>query len=105
MVDAEGVRLGEAEAGWAVDLEAREFRSIRTNKALLERIARQTSGQLIELDELDDFAASLPARNVPITSAWVKPLWDLPGVLPGVFALVLMCFAGEWALRRWKGMP
>ncbi|MBW8039931.1 MAG: hypothetical protein FVQ85_08035 [Planctomycetes bacterium] len=105
VADAEAIQLGTAEAGWAVDLEAREFRSIRANRPLLEKIARQTSGQLIEINELDDFARNLPARSAPITTAWVKPLWDLPGVLPAVFLLVLICFAGEWALRRWKGMP
>ena len=105
VANAEAIQLGAAEAGWAVDLEAREFRSIQANRPLLEKIARQTSGQLIEINELDDFARSLPHRNVPVTTAWVKPLWDLPGVLPAVFLFVLICFAGEWALRRWKGMP
>ncbi|MHC4743546.1 MAG: glutamine amidotransferase [Planctomycetota bacterium] len=105
VADSEAIQLGSAETGWAVDLEAREFRSIKANRALLEKIARQTSGQLVEIDELGEFAERLPARNVPITTAWVKPLWDLPGVLPAVFAFVLLCFAGEWALRRWKGMP
>jgi hypothetical protein len=105
VADAEAIQLGTAETGWAVDLEAREFRTIRANRPLLEKIARQTSGQLIEINELDDFARNLPTRNAPITTAWVKPLWDLPGVLPVVFLFVLICFAGEWALRRWKGMP
>jgi len=105
VTDEKGNQLGQAEAGWAVDLEAQEFRSIRTNRALLERIARQTGGEVIELDKLDDFARSLPSRNVPVTTAWIKPLWDLPGVLPAIFTFILICFLGEWALRRWKGMP
>ncbi len=105
VTDEKGNQLGQAEAGWAVDLEAQEFRSIKTNRALLERIARQTGGEVIELDKLDDFARSLPSRNVPVTTAWIKPLWDLPGVLPAIFAFILICFVSEWALRRWKGMP
>ena len=60
---------------------------------------------MVELDELNDFARELPSRDVPITTTQVKPLWDLPGILPTIFLLALMCFAGEWALRRWKGMP
>ena len=103
--DGEAIQLGTAETGWAIDLEAREFRSIRPNRPLLEKIARQTSGELIELNELGDFVRSLPSRNAPITTAWVKPIWDLPGVLPALFLLVLICFAGEWAFRRWRGMP
>lgn len=105
VADAEAIQLGTAETGWAVDLEAQEFRSIRPNRALLEKIARQTSGQVIEISELEDFARSLPARNAPITTTWVKPLWDLPGVLPALFLLILICFAGEWALRRRRGLP
>ena len=105
VADAEAIQLGTAETGWAVDLEAQEFRSIRPNRALLEKIARQTSGQVIEIDELEGFARSLPARNAPVTTTWAKPLWDLPGVLPALFLLILFCFAGEWALRRRRGLP
>jgi hypothetical protein len=59
----------------------------------------------VELDELASFARELPSREVPITTTQIKPVWDLPGILPAVFLLTLICFAGEWALRRWKGMP
>jgi len=105
VTDANGLELGDAKTGWSVDLEANEFRSIGTNRPLLERIANQTGGSVIELDALDEFANNLPNRAAPITDTWVKPLWDLPGVLPAIFLFVLICFAGEWTLRRWKGMP
>ena len=105
VADTEGGRLGEAQAGWAVDLEGREFQSIRANRPLLEKIARQTGGRLVELDELDRFARDLPKREAPISEAWVRPLWDLPGVVPVVFLFALGCFVAEWALRRWKGLP
>jgi len=105
VTDADGLKVGDAETGWAVDLEAHEFRSIRTNRPLLERIAQQTGGKIIELDALEDFVHSLPSRDVPITDTWSKPLWDLQGILPAIFLFILMCFAGEWTLRRWKGMP
>jgi uncharacterized membrane protein len=103
--DAAGAAVGEAEAGWATDLEAREFQSVKTNRPLLEEIARRTGGRIVEIDGLDEFARSLPRRDVPITEVWTRPLWDLPGVLPAIFLLVLACFIAEWALRRWKGMP
>jgi len=105
VTDANGLELGDAKTGWAVDLEANEFRSIRTNRPLLERIAHQTGGNVIELDALDEFVGNLPNRAAPITDTWVKPLWDLSGILPAIFLIVLICFAGEWTLRRWKGMP
>jgi uncharacterized membrane protein len=103
--DANDLKLGDAETGWAVDLEAREFASVRTNRALLEGIAQQTGGQVIELDALGNFVRSLSSRDAPITETWVKPLWDLRGILPAIFLFILTCFVGEWALRRWKGMP
>jgi len=105
VTDANGFELGEAKTGWAVDLEANEFRSIGTNRPLLEKIAHQTGGHVIELETLDKFVSNLPNRAAPITDTWTKPLWDLPGILPTIFLFILMCFAGEWTLRRWKGMP
>ncbi len=103
--DEKANEIGDAETGWAVDLEAREFQSIRANRPLLEKIARQTGGRVVKLDELARFARELPSRDVPIATTQIKPVWDLPGILPAVFLLALMCFAGEWALRRWRGMP
>ncbi|UCD00217.1 MAG: hypothetical protein JSW66_10110 [Phycisphaerales bacterium] len=103
--DAEQLQVGDAKTGWAVDLESREFRSIGTNRPLLEKIARQTGGRMIEVHALDSFARTLPHRKAPITETSITPLWDLRGILPAVFLFVLMCFVGEWALRRWKGMP
>jgi uncharacterized membrane protein len=103
--DAKGSRVGEAETGWAVDLEGREFASIRVNRPLLDKIARQTGGRVVEPDELNKFARDLPQQNAPISEVWVRPLWDLPGIVPAVFLSSLACFVAEWALRRWKGLP
>jgi len=105
VADADGLELGNAENGWSVDLQAREFQSIRTNRPLLEKIAGVTGGRVVELDALDSFARSLPSLNAPVMDTWIRPLWDLRGILPAVFLFVLICFVGEWALRRWKGMP
>ncbi len=105
VTDAQGVVQGQAQLGWAADLEAREFASIKTNRPLLEKIARATKGRVIEMSDLDAFARDLPNREVPISETWVRPLWDVQGVLPALFALSLMCFVGEWAIRRWKGLP
>ena len=102
---ADGTKLGEAQTGWTAELEARELQSLKANRPLLERIARQTGGRLVEVGELDKFARGLAHRNVPVTEVWVRPLWDLPGLQPVIFLFALACFVAEWALRRWKGMP
>jgi hypothetical protein len=99
------MKVGDAQAGWTVDLEAREFQSLRTNRPLLEKIARRTGGRVVEPGELESFARNLPRRTAPVMEVWIKPLWDLPGMLPAVCLTVLSCFGVEWALRRWKGLP
>ena len=105
VTDSEKNEVGNAEAGWAADLEALEFQSIKTNRPLLEKIAQQTGGRVIELNELNNFSRSFLSENVPITETWIRPLWDLRGISPIIFFAILLFFAGEWALRRWKGMP
>ena len=105
VTDATGVKIGDAQIGWASDLEAREFQSVKANRPLLEKIARRTGGRIVEIDGLEDFARSLPHQKVPVMDSWVRPLWDLPGILPTACLFVLTCFVAEWALRRWKGMP
>jgi uncharacterized membrane protein len=91
---------GSAEAGWALDLEAEEHRSIRANPALLENIARRTGGQMVPVRELESFARELPRRGAPIAEPRSRPLWhNWP-----VFLAAFGCFAGEWTIRRRKGL-
>jgi len=105
VTNAEDGEIGTARTGWAVDLDAQEFQSIKTNRPLLEIIARQTGGRIVELNEIDKFANSLPQESVPIMETWIRPLWDTRGLSLVIFIIILMCFTGEWALRRWKGLP
>ena len=95
-----GAEVGRAQVGWSSDPSAEEFRSLKPNRALLEEIARKTGGEVIDLNNLEAFAGSLPQRKVPIAESWTIPLWHQPVV----FLLALACFIGEWTLRRWKGM-
>jgi uncharacterized membrane protein len=105
VADIENTEIGNTQTGWTSDLDAQEFRSIKVNRSLLENIARRTGGKIIELDELDKFASNLPSRSAPITETWVRPLWDLRWISLSIFLLLLICLAGEWTLRRWRGMP
>jgi hypothetical protein len=96
-----GADLGRAEAGWSTDLAAEEFRSLVPNIALLEDIARKTSGQVVAADELDKFVRRLPELRAPVMETWSYPAWHTPVM----FAFALGCLLTEWGLRRWKGMP
>jgi hypothetical protein len=101
VTNSAGVEAGRAEAGWASDLVAEEFRSLVPNVALLEDIARKTGGAIIVADKLDTFVRDLPTRHAPVMEAWSYPLWHTPAM----FALALACLLAEWGLRRWKGLP
>ncbi len=96
-----GVEVGRAVAGWSADLAADEFRSLEPDVALLDSIARHTGGQVVPLGKLAEFARSLPSRHAPLMESVTLPLWHTPWL----FAFALACFLGEWALRRWKGLP
>ena len=97
---ADGSQVGQARAGWAVQTDAAEFADLRLNRTLLETIARETGGEVIVEDALDEFAAELPNLKVPVTERWVYPIWHRPWVM---FAAML-CLCMEWGLRRWKGL-
>ena len=97
---ADGTHVGTNQSGWTAQSGAAEFRDLRLNRKLLEEIAEQTGGEVIRDDRLDEFAAELPTRDVPVTETWVYPIWHRPWML---FA-AMMCLCCEWGLRRWKGL-
>ena len=99
--DESGKLLGRTQAGWATDFAAAEYRSLSPNRPLLEAIANKTGGQVISLDELDKFAAQLPAQRVPVTEVHHFPIWHQSIV----FLLALTCLVSEWFIRRRKGLP
>jgi uncharacterized membrane protein len=98
---ADGSDVGRRETGWAVEPETEEFRSLSGNRALLEQLANDSGGEVIDMDDLDRFVSSLPNRKIPITENWTYPLWHQWTVL----ALAIGCLVGEWGLRRWRGLP
>jgi uncharacterized membrane protein len=97
----DGSDLGQTETGWASDPAAEEFRDLRPNRALLERIANATGGQMIADGELDKFASTLARRHAQITEPYVEPFWHQSWV----FLVAILCLCAEWGLRRWKGLP
>lgn len=101
VTDADGQEVGTAETGWATDPAEQEFRSLAANRNLLQKLAQGTGGEIVPVDGLEDFVAGLPTRSMPITERWTFPLWDQPWV----FLLAVGCLAGEWGLRRIKGLP
>lgn len=98
--DGQGKLLGEKQTGWALNPAADEFGSLEPNRDLLETLAETTGGRVLSLDEVGEFVATLDSLEAPVSETWTRPLWHAPWV----FLLALACFAGEWGLRRWKGV-
>jgi uncharacterized membrane protein len=101
VISADGSEVGQREIGWTVEPQTEEFRSLAVNHPLLAQLAKQTGGEVISADSLDQFVRSLPNRKIPVTETWSYPLWHQSSV----FLLAISCLIGEWGLRRWRGMP
>jgi hypothetical protein len=98
---ADGSEVGQRDTGWTVEPETEEFRTLTVNRPLLERLASETGGEVLTLDGLESFVASLPNRRIPQTESWTYPLWHQWQI----FLLALTCLICEWGLRRWRGLP
>ncbi len=98
---ADGSVIGTRQNGWVSEPASDEFSRLRPNREFLKRVASQTGGEVIEIDELDRFAARLPARKAPLMETRIRPWWHTLSI----FLLALGCFVFEWGLRRWKGLP
>ncbi len=96
----DGAEIGRRRTGWTSDPAAAEFRAVRPNRELLERIARESGGQIVPAADLAAFVADLPNLKMPIIEPSITPLWHQSWV----FLLAILCFCGEWGLRRWKGL-
>lgn len=101
VLDSGGEKLAQVETGWTHDPAADEFRLLEADRAGLAQLAQRTGGETVELSDLDTFAASLSARPMNETVQTLFPLWHTSSV----FLIALGCLAGEWGLRRWRGLP
>jgi hypothetical protein len=97
----DGSEIGKVQAGWTSDPAADEFRDLRPNRDLLERIAKTTKGQTVATPDLDSFVSTLSTRHADITEPYIKPAWHQSWVL----LLAIACLCAEWGLRRWRGLP
>lgn len=77
------------------DVEQAELRA-----PLLRRLAQQTGGRYYPLEDAGRLADDVLYTESGVTVREVRDLWDMPAV----FMLVAMLLAGEWALRRSRGL-
>jgi hypothetical protein len=100
VTEPDGTTVGERQAGWVAQPLADEFSRLRPNRELLDEIAQQTGGQVVDAANLHEFVAALQNRAMPVTEPWIRPLWHHPLF----FLFAVTCLVGEWGLRRWKGL-
>jgi len=98
--DGSGTELGSDEIASARNDEAAEFARLGPNLKPLSRIAAATGGKLLTLAELDQLPGLLGELDFPIMETRQHPLWHTPWL----FLAALLCFLGEWTLRRRHGI-
>lgn len=98
---SDGSEVGQKEIGWTVEPQTEEFKTLAVNRPVLEQLAQDSRGEVIELTDLDRFVTSLPNRKIPHIETWTYPLWHQSSV----FLLAIACLIMEWGIRRWKGWP
>lgn len=97
----DGELIGTPKTGWTRQIAGREFDTLGVNRPLLERIAKESGGQVIKESDLDLISRRLKSEKVPVMETWDYPLWHRGWVI----ALALGCLCGEWGIRRLRGLP
>ena len=100
VLDGEGEEIGTDEIARTINPETDEFAKLGPNQSTLERIAAETGGEMLRLDELAELPALLKTLDLPISEVRQRPLWHTPWL----FLIALACFLGEWVLRRRQGI-
>lgn len=95
-----GLLVGEADAGWVNQPLVEEFASLQPNLSYLQKLAEDTGGELLRIEDLDKLESTLAAQRSPIMETWTKPLWHNQWL----FLLALGTFLTEWLLRRKRGL-
>jgi uncharacterized membrane protein len=97
----DGTSIASREVGWTAEPSAAEFRVLTPDLAPLQELAQRSGGEVVDIDDLERFAASLPTRQVPVREVRVEPVWHRSLWL----LLSVCCLCGEWAIRRLRGLP
>lgn len=96
----DGSEIKTAETGWVSEPAGDEFFTLKPNRDFLETIARESGGEMIELDRLNSFVNTLSQRDIPVVEPKIHSVWHTWAV----FCLAVGLLASEWGIRRWKGL-
>ena len=87
-----------AQAGWVHHSQQDEYLSLLPDLPAMQQLAESTGGKIISLEGIDNFVDELDSIDLPIQETKLIPLSNNALWL----AFALLCFIGEWTLRRWK---
>jgi len=99
--NAEDRRREQTSVGWTSNPAADEFRDIGISRERMHELAEETGGEVVAMEDLEEFTSGLSFRPAPITETWTSPLWHRSWM----FAIVLACLIAEWGIRRLRGLP
>src|SRR5690606_19977091 len=100
VLDGTGLEIGRGEVARALNPEAAEFARLGPDASVLGRLAEVSGGELLSLAELGRLPGLLRELDLPLVEIKRIPLWHSPWL----FLIALLCFLGEWALRRRGGV-
>lgn len=101
VLDEENAEPLTASVGWACQPDQEEMKSVTINHAFLEQVAGISGGRVVNIDDLDEFVDRLPESDAVLVEINSWPVWHQWWV----FATAVACFAGDWTLRRRRGLP
>lgn len=88
------------ETGWAFEPLVEEFKGLGENLDLLERLASESGGRVLNWNELSTFSKNVPVAESSIKETIVFPIWHQAWVL----ALAIGSLCIDWGVRRRYGM-
>ena len=87
--------------GWASQPDQQEMARAAVNGSLLNSVAENSRGRVIDWGEIDGFVDALSSTEAPVMEVRSWPIWHQWSV----FVAALVCFVGDWGIRRRLGYP
>jgi hypothetical protein len=98
--DADGKSLAEKATGFALNPLAEEMATLAPNRAWMQRLADDTGGKLLALNDVAQLTNILAKLDTPVMDRQAHPVWHNGWWL----AAMLVLLVGEWLLRRKGGV-
>lgn len=95
-----GQFLGKAETAFFVEPSQAELANADLQAALLQRLAEITGGRYFPLDQSQDLPDAITVARSSFAKLTEHDIWDAPIF----FLLIVALLAGEWFIRRARGL-